>query len=252
MCDLSTTATVTRTWLLRWEGGLGLLHATEEDTAVSLARTEHPAVMVVDVLTTGVDAFDVVVRVRANPRTADVPIVVLTVEEMTSDSKHRLRGQIDRVAQKSELDRSTLIELIHSVTTPKEHAEDPLGELILIVEDNAVTLTLLRDVLAANGYRILEAPSAEDGLALARAERPQLILMDVQLPGMDGLTALRTLREMPETMRTPVIAVTALAMKDDRERLLSAGFDGYLEKPVNVRELPSYVRGYLAPSAVGM
>ena len=127
-----------------------------------------------------------------------------------------------------------------------------MGELILIVEDNEMTRMLLRDVLSAHGYRILEASSAEDGLVLARAERPQLILMDVQLPGMDGLAALRALRTMPETTGTPVIAVTAFAMKDDRERLLSAGFDGYLEKPVNVRDLPSYVRTYLAPSAVGM
>ncbi len=75
--------------------------------------------------------------------------------------------------------------------------------------------------------------------------------MDVQLPGMDGLAALRELRARPETMETPVIAVTAFAMKDDRERLLSAGFDGYLEKPINVRELPSFLRSYFSPDAVG-
>jgi CheY-like chemotaxis protein len=229
-----------------------LLRARDGDAAVAFAGTEHPAVMILDVLTTGVDAFDVVGRVRADPRTAAVPIVVLTVEAMTSESKRRLYGQIDRMAQKSELDRSTLLRLIHSVTEREEHTEDALGELILIVEDNEMTLMLLRDVLSAHGYRILQASSAEDGLVLARAERPQLILMDVQLPGMDGLAALRALRAMPETTRTPVIAVTAFAMKDDRERLLSAGFDGYLEKPVNVRELPAYVRTYLAPSAVGM
>ena len=125
------------------------------------------------------------------------------------------------------------------------------GELILIVEDNERNLKLLRDVLRAHGYRILEACSAEDALVLARAERPQLVLMDIQLPGMDGLAALRELRATPETTGTPVIAVTAFAMKDDRERLLSAGFDGYLEKPVNVRQLPSYLRSYFSPSAVG-
>lgn len=124
------------------------------------------------------------------------------------------------------------------------------GELILIVEDNERNLKLLRDLLGANGYRILEARSAEDALVLARVERPQLVLMDIQLPGMDGLAALRELRAAPETTATPVIAVTAFAMKDDRERLLSAGFDGYLEKPVNVRELPSYLRSYIAPSAI--
>ena len=126
-----------------------------------------------------------------------------------------------------------------------------MGELILIVEDNEVTSRCCATSWARTGIAILEASSAEDGLALARAERPQLILMDVQLPGMDGLAALRALRAVPETTRTPVIAVTALAMRDDRERLLAGGFDGYLEKPVNVRELPSYVRTYLTPNAVG-
>jgi len=122
------------------------------------------------------------------------------------------------------------------------------GELILIVEDNERNLKLLRDVLGAHGYRIIEAGSAEDALVLARTERPELVLMDIQLPGMDGLAALRHLRATPETEATSVIAVTAFAMKDDRERILAAGFDGYLEKPVNVRELPSYVGSHLARS----
>ena len=124
------------------------------------------------------------------------------------------------------------------------------GELILIVEDNERNLKLLRDLLGAHGYAILEARSAEDALVLARAELPQLVLMDIQLPGMDGLAALRELRAAPETRATPVVAVTAFAMTDDR--LLAAGFDGYLEKPVNVRELPVHIRSYIAPSAVGV
>ena len=232
--------------------GYGLLRATDEDSLVALAGTGGPALMIIDVLTGGVDAFDVIDRVRADPRTAAVPIVVLTGEAMTSDSKQRLYGQIDRVANKSELNRSTLLGLIHTAMSPEDREKDASGALILIVEDNEITLTLLRDVLSANGYRTLEASSAEDALTLARSEVPRLILMDVQLPGMDGLAALRALRAMPETKGTPVIAVTAFAMKDDRERLLSAGFDGYLEKPVNVRELPSFLRTYLAPSAVGV
>ena len=123
------------------------------------------------------------------------------------------------------------------------------GELILIVEDNERNLKLLRDLLGAYGYRSLEARSAEEALVLARAEHPQLVLMDIQLPGMDGLAALRELRAEPETTSTPVIAVTAYAMNEDRDRLLSAGFDGYLEKPINVRELPSYLRSHIGPTA---
>jgi two-component system, cell cycle response regulator DivK len=112
---------------------------------------------------------------------------------------------------------------------------------VLIVEDNPRNLKLVRDVLNHVGYRTLEAGTAEDGLELARTERPGLILMDVQLPGMDGLQALEQLRADPRTADIRVMAVTAFAMKRDRERCLEAGFDGYLEKPIDVRELPRRV-----------
>ena len=112
------------------------------------------------------------------------------------------------------------------------------GQVILIVEDNARNLKLARDILNHVGYRTLEAENAEDGLALARAQRPDLVLMDVQLPGMDGVEALGRLRTDPLTADIPVVALTAFAMRDDRDRLLAVGFDAYLEKPLNVREFP--------------
>ncbi len=118
------------------------------------------------------------------------------------------------------------------------------GELILIIEDNEKNLKLVRDVLQFKGYRTLEAETAEDGLALAQSQLPNLILMDIQLPGADGVTALRQLRDEPRTALIPVVALTAFAMKDDRERFLSAGFDGYLVKPINVKEFPEQVRQF--------
>jgi two-component system, cell cycle response regulator DivK len=124
--------------------------------------------------------------------------------------------------------------------------------VILIVEDNARNMKLVRDVLNHVGYRTLEAATAEDGLALARAEHPGLVLMDVQLPGMDGVEALERLRADPATADVRVLALTAFAMKEDRERFLAAGFDGYLEKPLDVRELPGQVAAALAgPGANG-
>lgn len=125
------------------------------------------------------------------------------------------------------------------------------GELIMIVEDNERNLKLLRDVLGVYGYRTVEARSGEEAVVLAREERPQLVLMDIQLPGMDGVSALRELRGSPQSSATPVVAVTAFAMKEDRERCLAAGFDAYLEKPVNVRELRSCVESYLGAGATG-
>ena len=118
-------------------------------------------------------------------------------------------------------------------------------QVILIIEDNARNLKLARDILNHVGYRTLEAENAEDGLALARAQRPDLVLMDVQLPGMDGVEALGRLRTDPLTADIPVVALTAFAMKDDRDVLLAVGFDAYLEKPLNVREFPIQIAAVL-------
>jgi two-component system cell cycle response regulator DivK len=120
------------------------------------------------------------------------------------------------------------------------------GELILIIEDNAKNLKLVRDVLQFNGYRTAEAETAEDGLVLARTHHPALVLLDIQLPGMDGFTALQHLRGDPITKSTPVIAVTASAMERDRHRILEAGFDGYMTKPIRIKEFTEEIRTVLA------
>ena len=123
-------------------------------------------------------------------------------------------------------------------------------ELILIVEDNEKNLKLTRDVLQFNGFRTLEARTAEDGLTLAKDRQPDLILMDIQLPGMDGLAALERLRVDPVTAPIPVVALTAYAMQADHERFLQAGFDDCVMKPISVKELPTQIRAHLnAPRA---
>jgi two-component system cell cycle response regulator DivK len=116
------------------------------------------------------------------------------------------------------------------------------NELILIVEDNEKNRKLERDVLAFHGYRIAEAETAEEGLRLAFESPPALILMDIQLPGMNGIEALGRLRADPRTRGIPVIAVTASAMNQDRQKIMNAGFDGYQSKPINVKEFVAAVR----------
>lgn len=120
------------------------------------------------------------------------------------------------------------------------------GELILIIEDNDMNLKLVRDVLQFNDYETAEAMTAEDGLVLARSQHPALILLDIQLPGMDGFAALRQLRADPITKSTPVMAVTASAMEQDRQKILEAGFDGYMTKPINVKKFTEEIRTVLA------
>lgn len=115
------------------------------------------------------------------------------------------------------------------------------GELILIVEDNPKNLKLVRDVLQFHGYATLEAETGEAGVALARERLPALILMDVQLPGMDGRAALKLLKADTSTQHIPIIALTAFAMKGDKESLQTGGFDGYMAKPIDIKELPNVV-----------
>ena len=125
-----------------------------------------------------------------------------------------------------------------------------MTHVILVVEDNERNLKLLRDVLEYAGYDVRVARTAEDGINLAVSDPPDLVLMDLQLPGIDGIEALRRLRESPRTADIPVVAVTAQAMKQDRERAMEAGFDGYVEKPISVRAFPGLVRRFLSDEEV--
>ncbi|OLB01108.1 MAG: response regulator [Candidatus Rokubacteria bacterium 13_2_20CM_70_12] len=119
------------------------------------------------------------------------------------------------------------------------------GELILIVEDNEKNLKLVRDVLQFKGYQTVEASTGEDGVRLAKERHPALVLMDIQLPGMNGITALGQLRADPATRPIPVIAVTASAMTHDLQKIMAAGFDGYQSKPIRVKEFLEAVRTML-------
>jgi two-component system, cell cycle response regulator DivK len=109
--------------------------------------------------------------------------------------------------------------------------------LILIVEDNEKNLKLVRDVLQVKGYETLEAGTAEEGIRLARERGPHLILMDIQLPGMNGIEAFKALRAEPATAAIPVVAITASIMQQNRQQIMRAGFDGFIEKPINLRGL---------------
>jgi len=116
------------------------------------------------------------------------------------------------------------------------------AERILVVEDNEKNMKLFRDVLEAKGYTPVEATTGEEAVALAAKHAPDLILMDVQLPGIDGVEALNRIRADDRNPRVSVLALTAQAMRGDRERFLEAGFDGYISKPVDVLEFVETVR----------
>lgn len=117
---------------------------------------------------------------------------------------------------------------------------------ILVVEDNDKNRILIRDVLEYYGYQVLEAGNGAVGKAMAKEHRPDLILMDIQMPILDGMSAAKTIRDDPETRGIKMIALTSFAMKGDRERFLEAGFDDYIAKPIDTRKLPELVKKYLS------
>ncbi|HEY1459804.1 MAG TPA: response regulator [Casimicrobiaceae bacterium] len=121
--------------------------------------------------------------------------------------------------------------------------------VILIVEDNERNLKLVRDVLQVKGYKTLEAVTGEDGVKLALEHKPDLVLMDIQLPGINGIEALRQIRSNASTSAIPIIAVTASVMQQDRKQITEAGFDAYVGKPINLKEFLDAVRKALGEQA---
>ncbi len=119
---------------------------------------------------------------------------------------------------------------------------------VLIVEDNEKNMKLVRDVLQASGYRVLEATTAGKAVELATEHEPDLVLMDIHLPDVDGVEALDRLRADERTASIPVLALTAQAMRGDRERFLAEGFDGYLSKPIDVKIFAQEVARYVVPA----
>jgi len=119
------------------------------------------------------------------------------------------------------------------------------NELILIVEDNEKNLKLARDVLRFHGFRTVEATDGESAVAMSLEHLPALILMDIQLPGIDGIVAMKQIRADPRTKHIPTVALTASVMTGDRERFDEAGFDGFIAKPIEVKNFPDQVRTYL-------
>jgi CheY-like chemotaxis protein len=120
-------------------------------------------------------------------------------------------------------------------------------KMILVIDDSPANLKLIRVLLTGEGYQVLTAPDAESALAILKTSSPQLILMDLQLPGMDGLTLTHQLKTNLATRAIPIIAITAYAMKGDEDKAMAAGCDAYITKPIDTRTLPSVVARYFKP-----
>ncbi len=119
------------------------------------------------------------------------------------------------------------------------------NETILVVEDNVMNMELITDILEVKGYEVLQATTGSDALDLVNSKHPDLILMDIQLPGLDGLTITGIIKDNPDIRDIPIVAITAHAMRGDEEKVREAGCDGYISKPIDTRKLPDTIQGFL-------
>jgi signal transduction histidine kinase/DNA-binding response OmpR family regulator len=225
--------------------------------ALACLRDLTPDGIVLDLMMPGVDGFEVLRTLRSDPRTAHVPVLVLTAKELTAEDRKQLRfNNVSQLILKGQLDRQDLMrrlcELVGGRIEDGRCRPAPAAPLriegrplVLIVEDDPDNLATLTALLDDIGCRHVSARNGEQALAAARVNRLDLVLMDIHLPGMDGLEITRRLRESPDTCNVPVIAITARALKGDREAILRAGCDDYLTKPLSPAALTTAIGNHL-------
>ncbi len=221
--------------------GLKIVRARDGLEGLEEIRREQPAAVILDIRLPGMDGWAVLDTLRSQDATRDIPVIIVSI--LDEKSRGLALGAIGYLTKPVSRDDSARGPARGQGVGLMSRAR------VLVVEDNPLNLKLVRDVLGHAGFDVLEARTGEDGVARARADQPAVILMDLQLPGLDGTQALRLIKADPATAAIPVVALTAFAMAEDRERALSHGFDGYLSKPISVRDLPGQVAGYLTDAA---
>ncbi|MCX6690639.1 MAG: response regulator [Methanoregula sp.] len=221
--------------------------------ALDEIKKELPDAVILDLMMPEVDGFTVLKMIRSDEKTAQLPVLILTAKHITKDELAFLKGNhIYQLIQKGDISRTSLLSavggmvsgsLVHAVSEPAQPSRHPVRErpVILIVEDNPDNLMTARAMLRER-YTTISATDGKTGLLLAQKEKPDLILLDISLPVMDGFAVFAEIRKDPAIRHIPVVALTARAMKGDREDILSRGFDGYLSKPVDGNLLEETIR----------
>ena len=226
---------------------------------VERAAEEQPSIILLDILLPAEMGWRVLADLRADPRTSHVPVIVVSVldrreQALSLGAMEHLHKPVDRERVQAAVARVTggRQSLRPALIATTDHAEEPPrsegpAPRILLAEDDEVNVRAVIDFLRAKGYEVYVARDGHEAVQLGRELRPDAILMDIQMPGMDGLTAIRALRGDPsvEVQQVPIIALTALAMTGDRQRCIEAGADEYLAKPVSLRQLAAMLQGLL-------
>jgi PAS domain S-box-containing protein len=219
-----------------------------------------PDAMILDLMMPEVDGFAVLQAIREVPRSSKVPVLILTAKHVTRDELSFLKSNnIHQLIQKGDINRDGLLAAVAGMLAPppatpatpaapsrQRRLSRPGKPLVLVVEDNPDNLRTARALLA-DDYQVIEATDGRTGVEQARTHQPDIILMDIGMPVLDGLQALEEIRADERLRPTPVLAVTASAMKGDRESILAHGFDGYLSKPIDRDELMGLMQQLLGP-----
>jgi signal transduction histidine kinase/CheY-like chemotaxis protein/CHASE3 domain sensor protein len=223
-------------------GGYEVAREASGEAALARLDRERPDLLVVDLGLPGMSGAALLEQVRGRRALRRLPVVVLTARDLDAEESRELGRLADLVAQKGVMTEGGFLSSLEGLLAR------PRGASVLVVDDNEANRRVVRALTASAGYHILEADGGEAGLELARRERPDVVLMDVRMPDVDGLEATRRLRADGATRDIPVVAVSAQAMVGDRERALEAGCVDYVTKPVSRHELlDALARALAAP-----
>nr|MBC8179638.1 response regulator [candidate division KSB1 bacterium] len=234
----------TMTGIIKSEN-ISTIVATGGKECLDLLKKSLPDVLILDLLMPEIDGFQVIKKIRKEPKTINLPVIIVTAKDLTDQDKMMLNGNVASILSKNKSSLATLSGEIKRVLTEidrqqreeynkDEKADKPIESLssVLVVEDNPDNMITLKAILK-NRYNIIEAIDGEVGLEKAKSYLPDLILLDIALPKMDGFAVIKHLKKEKNTKKIPVVALTAMAMKDDRNKILKSGFDDYVAKPID-------------------
>ncbi len=242
------------------ENGFKVSAASNGAEGLERVKTRVPDAVILDLMMPGIDGFEVLETIRSTRWTTDLPVLILTAKELTRQERVQLkRNNVQQLVQKGSMDKEQIIAAVKRLITKQraeQHSDPPAlkpsepgtvkrGRTILIVEDNPDNLFTITTILKGTEYEFITAEDGEKAVHMAKEFHPGLILMDIQLPVLSGLDATKQIKSDAALAEIPIIALTAKAMKGDRENILSAGCDDYLAKPLEPDILLDKIRKWM-------
>jgi CheY-like chemotaxis protein len=215
--------------------------------AIERVTELQPEVVFLDLLMPGMSGWEILAKLKQNPQTQSIPVIIVSVADERDQARKAGAAELLVKPVTREQLRSALVHArsTHHATPAKTSTPTQSTPLLLLAEDNPINQEGIRDYLQAKGYRVIVAADGRQAVALAIEHHPDLILMDVQMPHVDGIEAMRQLRALPDFATTPIIALTALAMSGDRERCLAAGATEYMAKPIRFKDLTELIQALI-------